>query len=155
MGWVRDNLQDSGLNNLVDGDVFQCPREYWRNYKFHNFIFSFIYILNNYSFNLTWKRTLNKCIRWTLERSAILGNADFMVPRDIPDGYMGLKSKKCSQFDIHVTEWKLLTSKCSQSFLPPLSLPLAKRVLGMPDCFFGLWEYRTRRMRNRRNIGIP
>lgn len=131
MGWVRDSLQNSSLNNLLDGDVFHCLREYWRNCKFHNFIVSFIYILNNYLVNLTLhgREILNKCIHWTLERSTILGNADFMVPRDTADGYMGLKFREFSQFDIYVTEWKLLTSKCSQSFLPPFSLPLAKGVL--------------------------
>lgn len=50
------------------------------------------------------REILSKYIPWTLERSAILGNADFMVPRDTPDGYMGLKSRKFSQFDIHMTE---------------------------------------------------
>lgn len=80
MGWVRDEPQDSGLNNQVDGDELHCSREYWKKSKFHNFIYSFIHTLNKYLFSLAWKINIEQMHSLNITKKCHLGTVYFVVP---------------------------------------------------------------------------
>ena len=104
MGWIRDDIQDYGLNNQVDSGVFHCPREYWR--KLHNlFTHQFIHSTNICSSFIEEKYRTNEFINFTKKCS--LGTCWFCGIYEINRLLWWLTGKEstCNAGDVGDVAW--------------------------------------------------